>query len=490
MTQTRSIDAASIQARITPLRSELDEAGLGRFAPHRWRHQAATLPVLHLDDVSGIPFLDGIPGVEEYQHRAGTRAGEGDLFAATTQPVPGYEHYCRTALGLGSAEAVIAEPVDPAVAVARACRRGAALDTLVARAQDAGGLAIHPYMGIEAVWELAADVADHSGAPVHVLAPPPPVTWLANDKKTLSQLVDALLGPDYLVETFSANQTRRLAEHLADLASRHRRVALKRLRCASAMGNLVFDSIHVDTSPIPDLTAEVDAFLERTAWDGEQDVLAVAWEEAFSSPSTQIWIPLPDEGPPRLEGIYEQLLEGDACIFVGSRPSSLPAAIEEQLAHASLTVATALQQLGYVGRCSFDFLAVGDPEGDFRTPFVECNGRWGGTSTPMSLLDRLLAQRRSDGQPFEPCSDHGPPRPHYRAQDFVHPQLVGAAFTDVLDAVGDALYDPGTGRGTFAFYNVGPLVGSGKLDVIAVAGSHEESEAAVHDELPKRLGLR
>ena len=27
-------------------------------------------PTLHLDDVSGIPFLDGVPGMEEYQHRA------------------------------------------------------------------------------------------------------------------------------------------------------------------------------------------------------------------------------------------------------------------------------------------------------------------------------------------------------------------------------------------------------------------------------------
>ena len=41
-------------------------------------------PSLQLDDVSGIPFLSDIAGVEEYQHRARLRARAGDLFAAVT----------------------------------------------------------------------------------------------------------------------------------------------------------------------------------------------------------------------------------------------------------------------------------------------------------------------------------------------------------------------------------------------------------------------
>ena len=55
------------------------EARLTPFAPQRWRGRRDT-PTLHLDDVSGIPFLVGVPGVEEYQHRARLRCGDGDLF--------------------------------------------------------------------------------------------------------------------------------------------------------------------------------------------------------------------------------------------------------------------------------------------------------------------------------------------------------------------------------------------------------------------------
>ena len=113
-------------------------------------------------------------------------------------------------------------------------------------------------------------------------------------------------------------------------------------------------------------------------------------------------------------------------------------------------VAAALQELGYVGRCSFDHLVTGDPNGDFEVVFTECNGRWGGTSTPMSLLDRLLRGSR----------------PTYRAQDVVFPGLIGARLSDLLELVGDLAFGTESGQGRFIFYNLGPLDGHGKFDVI------------------------
>jgi len=175
----------------------------------------------------------------------------------------------------------------------------------------------------------------------------------------------------------------------------------------------------------------------------------------------------------RLDGIYEQILKGEEKVFVGSRPSTLPDAVNQDLATGALMVATALQELGYVGRCSFDHLVTGDPTGNFQTVFTECNGRWGGTSTPMSLLDRLL---------------HGP-RPAYRAQDVVFPELIGASFQDLLELVGDLSFDAESGRGRFIFYNLGPMHGHGKLDVISIGIDQADAEHGVLEVLPKRLGL-
>jgi hypothetical protein len=66
---------------------------------------------------------------------------------------------------------------------------------------------------------------------------------------------------------------------------------------------------------------------------------------------------------------------------------------------------------------------------------------------------------------------------------------VGVEFSDILARVGDALYDPASGRGRYIFYNVGPLPGSGKLDVIAIGQTQEDAEKALEEELPALLRL-
>lgn len=475
MEEARSADLERARRAVEPLARELDREELAGYEPLVWSEARSRLPVLNFDDVSAIPFLVDIDGVEEYPHRARLRAGDGDLFAAVTDQNEAYEAYCRARLGLGPVEFVFAPGEENLLAVARACSRGAALEQISAHARKAGGLVIHPFMGIESVWELGRLVAERSGTSVGVLGPPPPITWAANDKGTFSELVSLVLGPEYLVETFRSASVEALAGHLVELSKRHARVALKRLRCASAMGNAVFESLALSRLDRTTIEGEIRSFLERTEWDGTEHVLAVAWEDTDFSPSTQLWIPPTGSGDPRLDGIYQQILKGRRRIFIGSRPSSLPDAVHRDLAASSLRVAAGLQALGYVGRCSFDLLVVGDPEGDFALRFAECNGRWGGTSTPMALLDRLL---------------RGRPRPPYRAQDFVHPDLVGVGFDEILDAVGKEAFDPANGRGRFIFYNVGPLARFGKLDVIALGESQAEAEEAAEDDLSRLLGLR
>lgn len=427
------------------------------YGAHRW-DGLQNYPTLYLDDVSEIPFLVNISGVEEYQHRARVRAGDDDLFAAVTPPVSGYEDYCRNRLGLGTPDLVQAEPSGNLLAVATACQEGRAFARIVERAREGSGLCIHPYMSIEPVWELARRVAASASVPVQVIGPPPPVTWIANDKLRFGALVVDVLGKGWIVRTESSRDPAELARHLQAIGRSYDRVGLKRTRCASAMGNRVFLSRDLDT--IGKCERAVHDFLSSTEWRGDEDVLAVAWEETDRSPSTQTWIPPAGQGKPRVEGVYEQILEGPERVFVGSRPSRLGARLNQRLVEASRRVAAALQELGYVGRCSFDFLVVGED----RIRLTECNGRWGGTSIPMSLVNRLK----------------GTPRPPYRAQDFVRAGLVGATFEEVL-----ALAD----EGRYVFYNVGPLEASGKLDVIAFGPTQEQAEWALAEELPRRLGL-
>lgn len=454
------------------LGAEIDIARqLRPYEAHRWAPDDAPHPTLQLDDVSAIPFLADIAGVEEYQHRGRLRAGDHDVYVTVTPATEGYEPYCRDVLQMGAPEHLVADPVGPPIAVARACTSGHARRRLVEIARDAGGITIHPYMGIEDVWELAAMLSVDSHASVRVISPPPPVTWIANDKAMFDELVARVLGRGALVDTRISRDAAGIETDLRALAKRHRRVGLKRTRCASAMGNAVFASR--DLSSDGDATQAVQEFLQRTEWPEGEEVLAVAWLDTDLSPSTQLWIPPLGLGEPHLDGIYEQILMGTEKVFVGSRPSTLPDAVNEELGTSALKVGAALQGLGYVGRCSFDHLVMGDPHGEFQIVFTECNGRWGGTSTPMSLLDRLL---------------HGP-RPSYRAQDVVFPELVGAELPDLLELLGDLSFHTETGRGRFIFYNLGPLGAHGKFDVISIGTDQEDAERGVLEILPQRLGM-
>lgn len=441
------------------------------FVAHRWHPEQGVHPTLHLDDVSAIPFLVDIAGVEEYQHRGRLRAGTGDVYVTVTPDTNGYEAYCRDSLDMGVPEHLVADPVGPPIAVARACMAGRTRTRLVEIAKSGAGLTIHPYMGIEDVWELAAWISGDSHAPVRVIAPPPPVTWIANDKAVFDELVSRVLGRDALVETRISRDLTGICADLHALAKRNARVGLKRTRCASAMGNAVFDGREIEDEG--DASRLAEEFLTRTEWREGEDVLAVAWLETPLSPSTQMWIPPLGHGDPHLDGIYEQILKGKERVFVGSRPSTLPEAVNRKLAADALRVAAAFQELGYVGRCSFDHLVSGDLHGAFQAVFTECNGRWGGTSAPMSFLDRLLAGRR----------------PPYRAQDVVFPQLVGARFKDVLELVGPLAFRRDHGNGRFIFYNLGPLEQHGKFDVISMGADQEDAERGIEEVLPASLGL-
>ncbi len=439
------------------------------FEHLRYRASDVGTRAVHLDDFAAIPFLDGVSGVEHYQHRARLRARGGDVYVASTPTSAGYERYCREVLGLGAVDLLTVDPADDRLAIARACMENRALlDRLGALARRAG-LVVEPFLGSEAIWDLAAAVAAESGARVRVLAPPPPVTWIANDKANFEDLVIAVLGPGFLPESRRSASAEALARALLELSEAGPSVALKRLRCASAMGNEVFESAAIRRRGFSGVLDVVRGFLERTGWKGDEDVLAVCWEPATSSPSTQWWLPPPGGGEPTLGGVYEQILAGEEGVFVGSRPSGLAEEVEKRIVSQSGRVAAALQRLGYVGRCSFDHLVL--PDG--RVVFTECNGRWGGTSTPMNLVDRLYPGGR----------------PPYQAQAFVHPELVGTTFRQLLARFGDAVVDRGSKAGRFLLYNVGPLKGFGKFDVVALGSSRSHVEELMTVELPRRLGL-
>ncbi len=452
--------------------SLLREAG----DPAPWRDlmvdgEGEVWPFLLLEDFSAIPFLDGVMGVEWYQLRCRTRAGDGDLFVSTQRPVPGYEEYNRDRLALGSPGFVLARHpgADPLVVADTCIRDATVMDRLTRVAEERGGLILHPYMGSPAVWNLAREVQNRTKGDIRVLAPPPPAVHAANHKGMMTAVVEILLGKDAVCRTVTSKDLSVLARAAREFAQDVPTLVLKIADYASAMGNQVFDSNDLASGT----EEKILRYGNAHGWNGEMEILLSEWrEDVLESPSTQLWIPPKGRGVPRVDGVFEQLLEGRECVFQGSMPSTLPRELQDELARMSMEVASVLQGIGYVGRCSFDFLLCGRDLSDARLRFVECNGRWGGTSIPMSLVDRIF---------------DGGERPFYRARDYVDPALKGLPFPELAARLGDSLFDVSNGRGHFLLYNVGCLEEFGKFDVIALGRDRDEACGRLEEELPRRL---
>ncbi len=413
-----------------------------------FRHQGGSLEsgTLYVEDIGAIPGSLRVKGIEHYQFRMRVLAGTGD-FILTSVPVDQrYERYNREHLGLGDPMWVLARSsgVSP-IHVAQSCLHDpTALKSLVHYAKTGRLRRICPYMGIEDVWSLARVVSELSGMLVSVVAPPPNITKMANDKSFITRLVHLAIGKERTVETAATKTLDEATDRLREMAGRHDCVAVKLNSHASATGNLVLRAADVKRLSKNGVRDELSRFLSEAVWDGREEMCVVEWRnDVTMSPSSQLWIP--SRGEPLLEGLYEQHLLGKEKVFTGSRPLDPLHPIAVVLKEQSLLLASILRRLGYVGRCSFDAIVCGGSD----LKFVECNGRWGGTSLPMALVRRMF-----------------PDGAQYFAQDCHDDDLVGKDFSAAIEKYGRSLFDKNNGRGKYILYNAGGMKPLGKYSRI------------------------
>lgn len=324
-------------------------------------------------------------------------AGSGDVVVLAGAPHSAFDAYCRDTVGLG--DPLVVSPLPAAgpsgTTLAARCRNDPALMMrLTALAVDAGGLTVFPYVTCGHDWLLAADVARLAQVPVAVAAPPPRLSRRVNDKGWFAEQVAWLLGREAIPPSHLVMGPSALAGRIAHLAKRFPRVVLKVPDSGGARGNLVLDSGEVQGISLRELRRRLLLLLHGLGWQGEFPVLAGVWEGPVAgSPSAQLWIPAQGDGDPVVEGLFIQVLAGAAGEFIGSEPAELPAEVEARIAGEAFRLGCLFQELGYFGRCSFDALLVGESPGSAALHWIECNGRWGGVSIPLTLANRLAGDR-------------------------------------------------------------------------------------------------
>lgn len=427
---------------------------------------------LHLDDLSAIPGLDRFYDVTFMEDRARLRAGDGDFVASCSPPVPGWERYCSEHLGLGSVTWLHPQAKRNPLSVAAACWTDRDVRRKLVGAIRSGKLRyLHPHIGSFSVWAAAALLRRASRQPLSVIAPQPGLTQRVNDKVWFAQVVKRLFGAESVPWTASAHNPATAAALVRDVAPSANRIVIKLPDSAGGAGNIVLDAAQFRARSLSEIRRDLKKALPDLIWSGER-VLVASWEkEVLYAPSAQLWVPPAIEGPAVVEGVFEQLLEGPEGLFAGSRPATLPGDLVQEIVDRSWLMGYLFQRLGYIGRCSFDLLLVGANLASSRLEFIECNGRWGGTSTPMTLMNRVFGDFRA--------------RP-YAARRISVPHLDRVSFAGVVDYLGTDLYDVRSGTGDLILYSPAVVPASG-LQVLALAKSWEAATRRINRAVPLKL---
>lgn len=469
---SRSVRAVARLARA--LRAERPELALPDLFQELALDRLDDGPTLHLDDLSEIPWLDRGRDVRFYQDRACLRAGDADLIATCADPVPGFETYCRDHLGLGSPTWLRPRRPRLGLRIAEACWEDVGVrDTLIEKLRRDELRYVHPHMGTFSVWELAFLLQDEVQRPIKVVAPPPGVSRWANDKIAFASAVSRLLGPAYLPRTESASNLAYVAKRVQELAGQFEMIGLKLPNSGGGDGNLVLRTAPFRGRSLRAIHEIVKEHLTALAWDGSSPLLIDGWEtEVVCAPSAQLWIPPLSDGAPVIEGIFVQAIEGPQGSYVGNAPAFFPAGLNQEIADQSWLLARLFQTLGYVGRCSFDMVLVGQSLSECRVEFIECNGRWGGTSLPMTLMNRVFGDWAQ--QPYAVQVAH-------RIDG-----LEQVSFAQLLEFFGDELFDVRTGNGSLMFVTPGRLRYQAGITAIALGATWDEA-AQRAGQLPDRL---
>ncbi|PCI05064.1 MAG: hypothetical protein COB78_00085 [Hyphomicrobiales bacterium] len=390
-------------------------------------------PALLIADQSEIALF-GEPESGLLEYRMALLGEPGDMLVLSHDRNEDFEAYLGDYLGIDDLEVLLAEKSLPRWPLAKRCQHNTELfEAICRKARDTGVLSIVTYITSGHIWNLAARIAKETSAQIMVAGPPPRLAKRVNDKIWFSNLVKDVLGQSALSPSIAVYGPCALAGNVKRLANKTERLVIKVPNSAGGHGNFSIEASMFRDLSLTSIRTKLLEILSGLGWAGNFPLKIELWETSvLVSPSAQIWIPRINEGLPIIEGLFEQVVEGPEGKFIGAIKSQLPKSLQQLMAEQAMALAYVFQQLGYYGRCSFDALVSGTSYDDAKLHWIECNGRWGGVSIPMTAANRLMPEGEEYQFMVVQKSDLNlPPRP----------------FQGALNALRDILFKQGSREG-------------------------------------------
>jgi hypothetical protein len=365
------------------------------FGP--WVSQGVgTGPSLLIGDQSEISLLR-TARTSHLDHRMAHLARPGDVVLVRNRD-PDFEAYLAEHLGLTDITFLVVDDTEASPIAKLAFDTPKLLETLADIAGKAGGLTIKSYLTTGNTWHLAQAIGEAARCVIYVSGPSPRVAKRVNDKLWFTRLARQVIGNEAVPPTMSAYGPDAAAALVARFGKSAEQVIVKVPDSAGSAGNIRFEAAYLNGKSSAQIKALMQDQLHATGWADHYPILVGVWDtDVTCTPSVQLWIPHVTDGAPVSHGVFEQHVFGDAAAFVGAVRSTLPDTVQSKLVAQSVKIATVLQHLGYYGRCSFDAVICNRNDDPNTIHWIECNGRWGGVSIPLSILHSIAPDQDKSG---------------------------------------------------------------------------------------------
>lgn len=379
--------------------------------------------------------------------------------------VPEFEHYLAEYLGLRGVT-FLQTGLENAAPLARKLRTDPDLTARLAHDLKADTpLTLHAYLTNGHVWRLAKALGEKLQVSVSVAGPGPRALKCSNDKLWFWSVARELVGTGSVPPTMYAFGPAAAAAQVARFARRFESVVVKVPSSAGGRGNLRLESAMVRDMSLSEIRNLIEFRLHAMGWKGIYPVLVGVWERGITkSPSAQLWLPRPEEGPPQIFGLFEQHVKGETGKFSGAQPALLDDALADDMISQAAILGALLQTIGYFGPCSLDAVIKEMPEGRRELHWVECNGRWSGVSIPLTLATRLLGGSSPNGL--------------FILQD-IFPNAKPASTASLCELLNGMMFKSGTSKEGLAILSPPDTAAGLSLNVMAIADTQPRANALI-----------
>lgn len=423
-------------------------------------------------------FTDGIlqkiqPHYDCYFPRAFLRSKEGDIILGVDSISKTYKEYLRLYLDWDEVHYLELQPAlkneKSALFLSLLSDFNAHKKILNFFQKEKRDLILHPALGNIYAWESARLLKELGCKNIKVLAPLPKVTSLFNNKDFFCTIIGELLGKDHIIECKIANSVLELFKNIRIMAAYSNRIAVRIPHLGGGVGQVMLtkDDMLLKGS----FEKKVFEWMDKIGQipTEEMPFQITRWEDhVLASPAVNIWIPPEINADPIIEGVFEQWFwPKDPFSFSGSHVSQLPKNLIAKIEHQAYQIACLLKKMHYIGQCGLDAIICGPSLNHASIKFVECNGRWGGSSNTMNFMNRIFGDYSK--QP-------------YAARQWQKPKECELEIDELFNLLDDILYQPSKNPHGWAIISgIGFFSFKGVIDLITIGSSYEEA-ADRHDE--------